>query len=94
MKQNPRVSITRYRLFGTVPCFFAPRDLSLVLPLVDLTFCTSFLDSDMTSASLAFTRCLISRSSPVSGISSPPQQRKVAMLSALLGNGTFAASQG
>jgi hypothetical protein len=35
------------------------------------------LDSDMTSASLALTRCLISRSSPVSGMSSPPQQREL-----------------
>jgi hypothetical protein len=78
LRASVRAAPRRYRLLGTIPFFFfAPRNPAVVLSLLDLTFSNSFLDSDMTSASLALTRCLISRSSPVSGMSSPPQQREL-----------------
>src|SRR5258708_2311180 len=87
LRDPVRAAPRRYPLLGTVPFFFfAPRNPAVVLSLLDLTFSNSFLDSDTTCASLALTRCLISRSSPVSGTSSPPQQREL-----MISSGAFFA---
>jgi len=68
-----RRSPWRYRPPGSVLFFFAPWRPAFARSLVDFVFAISFLDSDTNSASLALTRCFISRSSPVSGMPSPPQ---------------------
>jgi hypothetical protein len=64
-----------YRAPGFLAFAFLPRGRPIALSF--LVFCKRFLDCATRTASLALTRCLISRSSPVSGISSPDERRSL-----------------